>query len=1005
MAILQHISMLALRHVVDGARDYLGLGVGERTVENVVGFLNQHFTDHSQSLSRAMVKANDSAWKALEIALAGESLWNWLDSADNKAFRQQVRAFLDAAPLAGLAGHGPEYRQACLKELRHARKQGLLSGALEPRQLAEQVGQFARFSDTERVLAAEWQAITALAEECSQCGCGTLAHLLALRPQGSNDAPLLVIAVRFFFRREIETDQQLYQGLSWAKFELMQLTQEQAFQALTEVLSNHADKVESMLASVQVVVVQTHQAVLDIQSEVSQLAKRFDLLHRELRPRDSLSIGNDTERQLVKQLVKRYRALPESERQQFPALLNSIGKLEVAAGAFAEAQHDFQQAATLTHDRAAQAEAHFNRFGVALETSDFGAALQALRQAADLQPDRYALFPAKKYEPERILGAGGFGVAILCRNKLTSSRVVVKALRTDTLARDLSDVFREAQVLEELDHPAIIRLRDCDYADAQMSRPYLVMDYFEGETLEKHVADKGTLSIRELIALLRPVAEALQVAHDRGILHRDVKPGNLLVRRDGEGQRTWRVKLIDFGLALKQDVLHGSVAGASAGSCTVIGYSIAGTLDYAAPEQLGKLPGVAPGPYTDIYGLARTCCYALFKTTQPLRKHWRDIPEALADLLEQCLNEAPGERVQSCRQLLAILDQMCEDTPPAPSPDKQELWKPAREDVQQQRLPFTDERAAPRQHKWWAVTDTTASDARRIVRRLTGHSDAVLSLSFSADGRYLLSGSADHTVRLWDVQSGQEVKRLPGHTDKVWSVLFLGDSGIAASAGKDKSVRYWDVERGQEQRCLAARTNRVLALSPDCQLGATGNVSDGMIRLWEVKSGRELRRLKGHMSWVLSLAFEPETGRQLLSGSADGSVRLWDVNSGRELQRLTGHTDQVWSVAFSPSGRSALSASADKTVRLWDLRAGRELKCYAPFKEEVWSVAFAPVGKMAACGSDGGSLRVWSFETSLAPPPFQGHTAKVMSVAFSPDGRLLASAGQDKTIVLWDVAG
>src|SRR5262249_45485212 len=146
-------------------------------------------------------------------------------------------------------------------------------------------------------------------------------------------------------------------------------------------------------------------------------------------------------------------------------------------------------------------------------------------------PANFAAFPAQKYEAERILGAGGFGVAFLCRNRHTGGRVVIKTLRRDGLDRDLNEVFREAQALEELDHPAIIRVRDCDYADPARTRPYLVMDYFEGQTLEELVQKRGPLTPQELLSLARLVAEGLHKAHSRGILHRDVKPGNLLVRR------------------------------------------------------------------------------------------------------------------------------------------------------------------------------------------------------------------------------------------------------------------------------------------------------------------------------------------------------------------------------------------------------------------------------------------------------------------------------------------
>src|SRR5262249_33758837 len=181
---------------------------------------------------------------------------------------------------------------------------------------------------------------------------------------------------------------------------------------------------------------------------------------------------------------------------------------------------------------------------------------------------------------------GGWGCACAARTRHSGSRVVVKTLRADGLDRNLDEIFREAQVLESLDHPTIIRLRDCDFADAAGTQPFLVMDYFEGQTLAEYVASKGPLSPDDLLALARPVAEGLQAAHARGVLHRDVKPANLLVRREGGG---WQVKLIDFGLALRQNALRDTVSTPGALGRTVVGSSIAGTLDYAAPEQMGRL--------------------------------------------------------------------------------------------------------------------------------------------------------------------------------------------------------------------------------------------------------------------------------------------------------------------------------------------------------------------------------------------------------------------------------
>jgi serine/threonine protein kinase len=160
----------------------------------------------------------------------------------------------------------------------------------------------------------------------------------------------------------------------------------------------------------------------------------------------------------------------------------------------------------------------------------------------------------------------------------------------------------------------------------------------------------------DLLAVARQVAAGLDAAHSKGILHRDVKPANLLVRKDGD---TWQVKIIDFGLALRQTIKDSMSRLPDPKSRTLFGDSIAGTLDYAAPEQLGRLRDVPVGPYSDIYGFGKTCCFALFQTTQPLPKHWKSIPEPLADLLERCLAELPRERPMDFKvvdRCLAVLE-------------------------------------------------------------------------------------------------------------------------------------------------------------------------------------------------------------------------------------------------------------------------------------------------------------------------------------------------------------
>src|SRR5262249_11094091 len=197
--------------------------------------------------------------------------------------------------------------------------------------------------------------------------------------------------------------------------------------------------------------------------------------------------------------------------------------------------------------------------------------------------------------------------------------------------------------------PAIIRIQDCGFASpTDDTRPYLVMDYFEGTTLEEFAREKP-LTVEDLVAVARQMAEGLQAAHARNILHRDIKPANLLVRREpGGSSPRWQAKLIDFGLALKRTGRETLLAT----SATLTGSSIAGTLDYAAPEQMGKLPGVPVRPASDVYGFARTCCYALFQTPQPLLRHWRSIPGALAELLESCSEAQPAQRPPDFKAVL-----------------------------------------------------------------------------------------------------------------------------------------------------------------------------------------------------------------------------------------------------------------------------------------------------------------------------------------------------------------
>jgi serine/threonine protein kinase len=661
MGILLNLSGIAIRQVVGGALQAVGFDGGG---DAVIDFLTERFTDQSQRLTKALQNANERAWKAFEVALGGESLWDrcklTLASAEDKAFRQQVRAFLDVSPLTKTsAAHGPIFRKA-LEELRAARSQGALKvGSLDPSHLARAAGAFARFNDPQALIDAEWKVVERTAGELRE-SCPKLYTILIARTTSGRSPSLLAVAARYYFRREVEADEALFRGLAFANLQAIQEAQDKGFAALTEALSRQGQRLEGMLTDVLVKIddidantKETLGRVRGLEEQLQKLLDQLQLKGRELRPGDSMSVRSEGEQQRVRQLAREYRDLPEEQRRQRPELLNKMGVLEAAAGELDDAQRDFQEAARTLTDPKAQAEAYHNAYRAALERQQWDDALDALRRAVALDSVRFSPFPMTVFEPQHILGAGGFGVVFRCLHRFLGKAVVIKCLQASELDRDIAAVFAEARALEDLDHPAIIRLKDCNYADTGQLRPYLVMDCFEGMNLADYVATHGPLSCDDMVAIARPVAEALQAAHQKGILHRDVKPGNLLVRREGVG---WKVKLIDFGLALRPTLLAEKASTQGPQARTTTGRSIAGTMHYAAPEQMGQAPGVLVGAYSDVYGFGKTCYYALLKAPDPDYEEQETLPENWQRFLRKCTRKDAAKRLPDFAAVLTELD-------------------------------------------------------------------------------------------------------------------------------------------------------------------------------------------------------------------------------------------------------------------------------------------------------------------------------------------------------------
>ena len=346
---------------------------------------------------------------------------------------------------------------------------------------------------------------------------------------------------------------------------------------------------------------------------------------------------------------------------------------------------------------------------------------------------------------------------------------------------------------------------------------------------------------------------------------------------------------------------------------------------------------------------------------------------------------------------------------------------------------------------------TTATKLREYV----GHSGTVNSLAVTADGKFLVTGGEDKSVRVWDVASGKQLRSFQGHTDAVTAVAVRGDGRQVASASGDGAMRVWDLTTVDDHKALtdAKESLWALALSPDGKhLAAAG--ADKMIRVYAAETGKLEASLDAGAA-ITALAFLSDT--RLAAGGGDKTVKIWDVAAKKVLKELPPNGLAVLAIAASADGKLLVTGSADATLRGFDPESGKELWKWAARKavcgitvrkggahvavgladgtmafldvsgampKELSSqiahtagcacVAFSPAGhRLASVGGDG-ALRVWSVDTNGALAQlhrFEGQAAPTSStgfsplsaVCFSPDGRFVVTGGADTVVRIWDV--
>jgi WD40 repeat protein len=318
-------------------------------------------------------------------------------------------------------------------------------------------------------------------------------------------------------------------------------------------------------------------------------------------------------------------------------------------------------------------------------------------------------------------------------------------------------------------------------------------------------------------------------------------------------------------------------------------------------------------------------------------------------------------------------------------------------------------------------------ETKEPVLNLTGHKNGVFNVTFSPDGKYLATASKDHSVKLWDAATGDEIRTYRGHTGTVYSVCFSPDGKRLASASEDRTIRIWDAGSEKELLRLEEHTSDVyqVVFSPDGKRLASGG-SDKFVILWDAASGKVLHKFKGHTNRVVTVSFSPD-GKRLASacgtsagnGTTDsgGEVKLWDTATGMEILSLPPATSKgVLTIAFSPDGKRLAGACLDSKVRVWEAATGQESLALAGHTLDVYHVVFSPDGRFLASSSakwnreDPGEIKLWDLATAKGVTSFTGHTMTIWSLAFSPDGKRLASASgkwnkePPGEVRVWDVS-
>ncbi len=605
-----------------------------------------------------------------------------------------------------------------------------------------------------------------------------------------------------------------------------------------------------------------------------------------------------------------------------------------------------------------------------------------------------------RYLVGRVLGEGGFGITYQGTDLNLGRAIALKeffpqgstrsgtqmipapSIKSDVLQTMLGEFMTEAQMLSRFDHPHIVPVFDIF---EENFTAYLVMQYLRGQPLEHVVSEHGPLSEASVILYLQQVGSALEQIHASGLLHRDIKPGNIILTTDD------RAVLIDFGSA------RNFTEGTTQKQTQIL------TSGYAPPEQYALQ--ARRGGFTDIYALAGTAYYLLTGKI-PIGAMDRLYGQDLPDIALLC----PGLNPRIKEALLKGLALRIEDRPATISQFLTLL-------VPGTVVPIPEPEPLP-------LTRLLTSRVwlrPGVAKTLRGTPGIITSLAFQPGGELLASAAADGFF-VWNIATKQKIHSLASDGSERLLVGFSPDGQGLYGASTQGRFTLWDLASGQIYHALSklARNCAAMSFSPDGVFLALGSENEYSrisakftIEIVALNDGSPYWTFRGHRGAVSSLAYSKD-GQYLISGSRDGMLCQWQIGQEQPLVTLNAGKG-VTSVALHPDGQRCAAGREDGVVQLWHLTEQRLIAQTQQPLGPVAALNFHPAGYLLVGGcntlttEDGSSQNTWGSGlhfwdvitarqrlTSLASPLRQGTTA----VIFSADGQYLAGATTDGQIHL-----